>query len=209
VLQALEKNPRDRPADAAEFRRELFETAERLGLEGAAITSGPDLQALRGMGTESPSGRLVINLSRLRENRAATTSAGDLTVINEKSNAGNNGGSKPSLEPRSFPRVAVPLHSRRRISRAFLIVPIVLLGLIVGAIFFAVRLIDNNPASTSASPSPTASATPTPAATPERTQKRAAQEPAATPTPTNTNGKKGSKVGSFFKKAGRILKKPF
>src|SRR6266446_10983694 len=41
VLHALEKRPQDRPANAAEFRRELLTTAERLGLEHASITSSP------------------------------------------------------------------------------------------------------------------------------------------------------------------------
>src|SRR6185295_8469847 len=33
VLHALEKRPEDRPANADEFRKELMETAERLGFE--------------------------------------------------------------------------------------------------------------------------------------------------------------------------------
>src|SRR5512132_2588290 len=39
VLHALEKRPQDRPANAAEFRKELLATAERLGFEHAAVTS--------------------------------------------------------------------------------------------------------------------------------------------------------------------------
>ena len=39
VLHALEKLPEDRPANAAEFRNELFAVAERLGLEHAELTS--------------------------------------------------------------------------------------------------------------------------------------------------------------------------
>src|SRR6266850_2065915 len=42
VLRALEKRPEDRPANAAAFGDELLKTAERLGLEHAAVTSGPD-----------------------------------------------------------------------------------------------------------------------------------------------------------------------
>src|ERR1051325_88273 len=70
VLHALEKKPERRPANAAEFRHELLATAERLGLEHAAITSSPNIEALRSVGTESPSGRLVIDISKLRETRA-------------------------------------------------------------------------------------------------------------------------------------------
>jgi len=71
VLHALEKQPDARPLNAAEFRRELLEIAERLGLEHQAITSAPDIKALRGAGLESPSGRLVVDIARLRETRAA------------------------------------------------------------------------------------------------------------------------------------------
>jgi serine/threonine-protein kinase len=70
VLHALEKQPEARPANAAEFRQELLETAERLGLEHQAATSAPDIKALRGAALQSPSGRLVVDLSKLRETRA-------------------------------------------------------------------------------------------------------------------------------------------
>ena len=70
VLHAMEKEPSARPANAAEFRQELLETAERLGLEHQAITSAPDIKALRGAGLESPSGRLIVDIARLRETRA-------------------------------------------------------------------------------------------------------------------------------------------
>jgi hypothetical protein len=69
VLKALEKQPEARPSNAAEFRRELLETAERLGLEHHAITSAPDIKAFRGA-LQSPSGRLVVDIAKLREARA-------------------------------------------------------------------------------------------------------------------------------------------
>jgi serine/threonine-protein kinase len=72
VLHALEKQPEARPANAAEFRRELLDTAERLGLEHHAVTSAPDIKALRGAALQSPSGRLVVDIAKLRETRAAT-----------------------------------------------------------------------------------------------------------------------------------------
>src|SRR6185503_14756852 len=81
VLHTLEKRPENRPANAAEFSKELLETAERLGFEHAAITSSPNLAALRSVGTESPSGRLVIDISRLRESRANSEPENELTVI--------------------------------------------------------------------------------------------------------------------------------
>ena len=66
VLHALEKQPEERPANGAEFHRELMDTAQRLGLEHHALKSAPDFEALRGEGVESPSGRLVVDIARVR-----------------------------------------------------------------------------------------------------------------------------------------------
>ncbi|HEV7857457.1 MAG TPA: serine/threonine-protein kinase [Pyrinomonadaceae bacterium] len=71
ILHALEKKPDDRPQDAGAFRRELYATAERLGLEHAGSYGAPSIESLRSAGTETPSGRLVIDIERLRESRAA------------------------------------------------------------------------------------------------------------------------------------------
>ena len=84
VLHALEKRPEDRPASAAEFRQDLFDTAERLGLEHHAFKSAPDIDALRDAGVESPSGRLVVDLSRLREKRALSSGSNEIKVIGDK-----------------------------------------------------------------------------------------------------------------------------
>jgi serine/threonine-protein kinase len=81
VLHALEKQPSDRPPDAAEFRRELLDTADRLGLEYHAIKSAPDIEALRDSGVESPSGRLVVDISRLREKRALSSGSNEIKVL--------------------------------------------------------------------------------------------------------------------------------
>lgn len=81
VLHALEKQPSDRPPNAAEFRRELLETAERLGLEHHAIKSAPDIETLRDSGVESPSGRLVVDISRLREKRALSSGSNEIKVL--------------------------------------------------------------------------------------------------------------------------------
>jgi serine/threonine-protein kinase len=78
VLHALEKSPDDRPANGGEFRRELLETAERLGLEHHALTSVPDIEALRGEGVESPSGRLVVDIARVR---ALSSGSNEIKVI--------------------------------------------------------------------------------------------------------------------------------
>src|SRR5215208_3673737 len=84
VLHALEKQSSDRPANAAEFRRELLEAAERLGLEHHALKSAPDIEALRDAGVESPSGRLVVDISRLREKRALSSGSNEIKVLGEK-----------------------------------------------------------------------------------------------------------------------------
>jgi eukaryotic-like serine/threonine-protein kinase len=84
VLQALEKRPEDRPVNAAEFRQELFDTANRLGLEHHAFKSAPDIDALRDAGVESPSGRLVVDISRLREKRALSSGSKEIKVIGDK-----------------------------------------------------------------------------------------------------------------------------
>jgi serine/threonine-protein kinase len=95
VLQALEKEPSDRPPNAAEFRRELLETAERLGLEHHAIKSAPDFETLRDSGVESPSGRLVVDISRLREKRALSSGSNEIKVL------GVNTSEKTETEARS------------------------------------------------------------------------------------------------------------
>ena len=75
VLHTLEKQPEQRPQDSAAFRQELYEVAERLGLEHADSLSAPTIESLRSAGTETPSGRLVIDIERLRQSRAAGSRA--------------------------------------------------------------------------------------------------------------------------------------
>ena len=77
VLHTLEKKPEDRPPDAGAFRRELYDTADRLGLEHFAGFSAPTIETLRGAGTETPSGRLVIDIERLRQSRATAQLTGE------------------------------------------------------------------------------------------------------------------------------------
>lgn len=89
VLHALEKQPEDRPANGAQFHRELMDTAERLGLEHHALKSVPDIETLRGHGVESPSGRLVVDIARVR---ALSSGSNEIKVM-----GGNH------KEPRSHP----------------------------------------------------------------------------------------------------------
>ncbi|MFL6336077.1 MAG: protein kinase domain-containing protein [Pyrinomonadaceae bacterium] len=124
VLQTLEKAAEARPADAGAFRRELFAVAERLGLEHSAGFSAPTIETLRDAGTETPSGRLVIDIERLRRSRAAaqTSELGQPTsedevpdtsgrpsgaaaavssVGDESGAAGSVAGLSPATDPRS------------------------------------------------------------------------------------------------------------
>jgi serine/threonine protein kinase/tetratricopeptide (TPR) repeat protein len=124
ALHALEKSPDERPADAGAFRRALYDVAERLGLEHSAGFSAPTVETLRGAGTETPSGRLVIDLERLRQNRAAQTreapAASNTAEDGASQTAGKSGG-RPA--PGESQHAAAPTphararHARRRSSR--------------------------------------------------------------------------------------------
>lgn len=102
VLHALEKSPEDRPPSAGEFRRELLETAERLGLEYHALTSVPNIEALRGEGVESPSGRLVVDIARVR---ALSSGSNEIKIL------GNN------KEAQAMPRPRPPLSFLDKVKR--------------------------------------------------------------------------------------------
>jgi serine/threonine protein kinase len=225
VLHALEKRAEARPPDAAAFRRELYDVAERLGLEHAATSTAPSIEALRSAGTESPSGRLVIDLGRLRENRAATSSPGELPAINEADAARLVGKTSSTQSPMTQPptseagdtsRVNVEVHpsvGALRQSRKPLIVlaAVVVLVLIVGGAFLAGRSRGTAPVANTnvaASPSPAkveASPSPSPEASPKKQGKK--QEEAKKQT--DTNDKKQSRVGSIVKKGKNVLKKIF
>jgi len=170
VLHALAKNPQERPQNANDFRRELHETAEDLGLEHAE-TNAPTLERLKSAGTESPSGRLVIDLATLRQVQAATTN--------------NTSEHKPSKESRwtpesekrpAFDRLNVPLVKSANVNRPGLaiaagILIIALLGSgIIAARWWRGTDQANGSSLAAASPTPTATptATPTPSPTPNK-----------------------------------------
>ena len=99
VLHALEKSPEDRPANGDEFHRELLETAERLGLEHHALTSAPNMEALRGEGVESPSGRLVVDIARVR---ALSSGSHEINVLGRNENARPRVTEEKAVESGSF-----------------------------------------------------------------------------------------------------------
>jgi serine/threonine protein kinase len=218
VLHALEKKPEERPADAGAFRRELYETTERLGLEHAAAASGPSIEALRSAGTESPSGRLVIDLGRLRENRAATSSSGELTRITDTEAAGilntTSSAQITVTQPappgaKDFSRVSVALNREQGASRQgkkplLLVAAVVALLMVVGAAFLSFRSRGTAPATNAsavASPTPAKvepSPSPSPAASPKKEGKKEEGKKQA-----NKNENKPSTLGDTLKKAGK------
>jgi serine/threonine-protein kinase len=211
VLHTLEKRPEDRPANAAEFRKELLATAERLGLEHAAVTSSPNLKALREVGTESPSGRLVIDISRLRENRAANSDASEVTVVRSAQLAGGKDGNDSApigtVKQRSFPRISVSISGTQQSKKRFLVVATVVGAILLIGIALAVRYRNAVPQTdpvVAASPSPTAEPTPSPSPLPTASPKRESEKPSPSPTPEQ---KKGSKIGRFLKSVPKKMKK--
>jgi serine/threonine-protein kinase len=93
VLHALEKEPEKRPANAGAFRRELFEVAGRLGLEHSAGFSAPTVEMLREAGTTTPSGRLIIDMDRVRRSRAMpSTGESPLVATTAEGEVASTGG---------------------------------------------------------------------------------------------------------------------
>ena len=203
VLHTLEKNPEDRPADAAKFREELLATAERLGLEHAAITSSPNMAALRSVATESPSGRLVIDISRLRET-LATNPDSELTAISPalaatgKGTDGYYSAAETAATREPFPRISLSLTGSDRAKKRFKVVAVIVAAVLLLGIAFAIGSRVSSPVQPVVvvpSPSPTPTAEPTPEPLPSPSPKREAAKP--TPTPEK---KKGSRLGRLLKK---------
>ena len=204
VLHTLEKRSEDRPANAAEFRTELLETAERLGLEHAALTSSPNMKALRDVGTESPSGRLVVDISRLREHRAANSAENETTLLNSpegvrRSSGNGREGSPVSPAPAAakpaFPRVSVSVGGAKS-KKSLLLIAVAVVAVLVIGITIAMRsrnAIVSPEATLAASPSPTVDASPSPSPSPS--PRRAAAKPSPSPAK-----EKGSKIKRFFRK---------
>lgn len=211
VLHTLEKNPQNRPGNAAEFRAELLNTAQRLGLENSTVESGPNLEALRSVGTESPSGRLVIDISRLRENqgRAANSDISEVTAVAPARAVGfpmADGAAPPTPlnERHSFPKVSVPLVQPRSRKQLIVIAAIIAAMLLTGA-GLVVRSRNYGSAepaaltgpSPSPSPSPTVSPSPSPSPSPVATPKQVRKPPA----------KKKPEGNSILDKSKRALRK--
>ncbi|HSS21026.1 MAG TPA: serine/threonine-protein kinase [Pyrinomonadaceae bacterium] len=206
VLHALEKRPEDRPANADEFRRELMETAERLGFEHAAVTSSPDMEALRSVATESPSGRLIIDISRLRERRANTLEPSEVTVVSAPLAAAPDGKKtipvvvvheRPVISKFSLPLQSTAWTKKKIMAAAAVLLAILLIGAVVAMRSRNAPLpVEATLASPSPTPEPTATPTPTPSPKPVE------KKPVAKP-------KKESRTKAVINKVKKFLKNPF
>ena len=205
ISHALTKNPADRPPNANEFRRELHATAESLGLEHAESLTTPTMEALREAGTESPSGRLLIDLATLRQVQAATS--GDTTTLSRpRSTSGDTAVLTDSIRP-EFARVNVPVEKKGLVSHRARVAAIAMTALVAVIISIAVATSwrygsDSTNANQSAnanaaSPTPTASPLPSPSPKPDREVKNQPKK----------EKKIESKFGSFVRKVRRIFKK--
>jgi serine/threonine-protein kinase len=169
VLQTLAKNFNDRPRDANELRRELYETAEGLGLEHAESPHSPMLESLRSAGTESPSGRLVIDLNTLRQVQAAV---GTVPAPSEETRPLQAAAADPNSPVIS--RMNVPVIQPVKRSNLW-IAGIILLIAILGSGVLAVRWWSGSDAALVVQSTPTP--TPTPTATPTPTPVTASSKP--------------------------------
>src|SRR5581483_11929832 len=128
VLHALAKNPLERPQDANEFRRELHATADELGLEHAESANAPTLERLRSAGTESPSGRLVIDLATLRQVQAATGPNGGEHKLRTSAKSEPVAKKRPEFDRLNVALVKNEKANRTRLGIAVAILLIALLG---------------------------------------------------------------------------------
>lgn len=170
VLHALEKNPANRPANAAEFRNYLVQLVEKLGLEHHALVPSPDIAALRDVARESPSGRLVVDLSKLREGRVLTSGGNEITVVGQASptRAASKVGPSASDSQSSKPEVEVIRQSNRRLWFASGVV-LVVVAIAVIAFLMLPAADSKAPLATNSNAIPKSINAPTPLASPSPT----------------------------------------
>jgi eukaryotic-like serine/threonine-protein kinase len=194
VLHALAKNPNERPRDGNELRRELHAVAEDLGFEHEG-SRAPTFESLRSAGTESPSGRLVIDINTLRQVQAATS-----PTVGEQTRPLQVGATHTNQPVIS--RVNVPV-ARPPLKRSTLwIALLILLTAILGSGVLAVRwwrgqdfrLVSQSTPTPTPTPEATPTPTPVPAASRSPVHKR--EEPARQDKPSTVK-----KVWQKFKKA--------
>ncbi|HYW71363.1 MAG TPA: protein kinase [Pyrinomonadaceae bacterium] len=162
VLHSLMKNPGDRPRNANELRGELHATAEALGFEHAESTHSPMFETLRNAGTESPSGRLVIDLNTLRQVQAAVATA----PVSEETQPLKT--ASPDVNQPVISRVNVPVERPPAKNSSVWLAGVILLIALLGSGVLAARWWrgDNTGIVAAATPTPTPTPTATPTATP-------------------------------------------
>ena len=163
VLHALEKNPTNRPANAAEFRNQLVRLVEKLGLEHHALVPSPDIAALRDVARESPSGRLVVDLSKLREGRVLTSGGNEITVVGQPSS--------PRVGPSDDKKSAEVEVGRQPHRRLWFASGLVLVVVAIAVIAFLMLPADDSttPLATNSNATPASTKAPTPSASPSPT----------------------------------------
>jgi eukaryotic-like serine/threonine-protein kinase len=206
VLHALAKDPRARPADANEFRRELQALAADLGLEHSDSKVAASMADLLHAGTESPSGRLVIDLATLRQVQAATTSdntqAGLLKQLSTNPAVANPTRPEFARMNVSLSKKSTPLWIRFGLPGAAVIVLIAILGSGVFALRWWRGATPDDPShaanknvAAAASPSPDFSPSPSPSPTPK-----------PNPKPGRRSPQKPSKLKSIWNRAKGIFR---
>jgi serine/threonine protein kinase len=183
VHQALAKRPSDRFADANELRREIFSAAQELGLEHAtSATVTASLDALRDVGQESPSGRLVINIATLRQAQSASGTVPALA--NETTKIGESDTRAPLRREISRLNIALADGGRRRpvyLVAAFVLMIAILVSVVVGARWWRganfAGVTANPVAAVSPTPTPEVSPSPSPSPSPKPRPPRRRREP--------------------------------
>jgi serine/threonine-protein kinase len=189
VLYALEKDPANRPSNAAEFRNQLVRLVETLGLEHHALIASPDIAALRDVAKESPSGRLVVDLSKLREGRVLTSGGNEINVVGQSDAARPARDSGPANEhlKRQGLRNEVEVGQRRN-GRLWLASGLLLVVVAVAVIAFLMLPVADSktPVATNSNAIPKSTKAPTPIVSPGPTYSTA-------PGPAPTAEKSGTK----------------
>jgi serine/threonine-protein kinase len=168
VERALTKDPLKRFQTAGDFRRELLAAAQSLGLEHSGRDAAPfSLEAVRDSGAESPSGRLVIDLEKLREVQAAT--------LRRKTSDAELATASPIR--REISRLNIGFTQTEKKKRLLLAVAaVIFIFVILGSGVVAARWWRGaalSSANAAASPSPSPSATPTESPSPTPVQRPA------------------------------------
>ena len=213
VDHSLAKDPAHRPANANEFRRELHAVAEEKGLEHADSAVSATWEALRNVGTESPSGRLIIDLATLRQVQAATAGETGTLVTrgtepapptqDERSAAetGHPQFDRLSVSLEKQPAGPVSLKSRIAVAAMIALIAVLLaLGLTMHWRESNAARNLNQPANANVAVAPTETPEPSPSPSPSPTPNREKK-------PERRREEKPSKIKSIFHKLRGIFKK--